>query len=38
MFTNQVRVHLVTHEAGGITDLDLQLAAAMNGLAEARGN
>jgi 4a-hydroxytetrahydrobiopterin dehydratase len=28
---NKVRVHLATHDAGGITDLDFKLAAAMNG-------
>lgn len=28
-----VRVHLVTHDAGGITGLDLQLAVAMEALA-----
>jgi 4a-hydroxytetrahydrobiopterin dehydratase len=30
---NKVRVDLRTHEAGGITDLDFQLAMAMNSLA-----
>ena len=28
-----VRVHLATHDAGGITALDLQLASAMNKIA-----
>ena len=32
---SKVDVHLNTHEAGGITDLDFQLAQAMNELAEA---
>lgn len=30
---DRVRVHLVTHDAGGVTDLDLELAARMNELA-----
>ncbi len=30
---NRVTVNLVTHDAGGITDLDVQLAERMNGLA-----
>ncbi|MHA7836257.1 MAG: 4a-hydroxytetrahydrobiopterin dehydratase [bacterium] len=30
---DRVRVHLVTHDAGGITDLDLELAARMNEIA-----
>lgn len=30
---NKVTVHLVTHEAKGITDLDFQLAQKMNELA-----
>ncbi|HET6630064.1 MAG TPA: 4a-hydroxytetrahydrobiopterin dehydratase [Woeseiaceae bacterium] len=30
---NKVKVHLVTHEAKGITDLDFQLARKMNELA-----
>jgi 4a-hydroxytetrahydrobiopterin dehydratase len=30
---NQVRVDLVTHDAGGITPLDVKLAAAMEELA-----
>lgn len=32
---SKVDVHLNTHEAGGITDLDFQLAHAMNELADA---
>ena len=28
-----VRVHLTTHDAGGVTELDLELARAMNELA-----
>lgn len=32
---SQVDVHLSTHEAGGITGLDFQLAEAMNELAGA---
>ncbi|MCY3817444.1 MAG: 4a-hydroxytetrahydrobiopterin dehydratase [Gammaproteobacteria bacterium] len=32
---SKVDVHLNTHEAGGITDLDFQLAQAMNNLADA---
>ncbi len=32
---SKVDVHLSTHEAGGITDLDFQLAQAMNELAGA---
>jgi 4a-hydroxytetrahydrobiopterin dehydratase len=31
-----VRVHLATHDAGGITSKDLELARAMNALAAAR--
>jgi 4a-hydroxytetrahydrobiopterin dehydratase len=31
-----VRVHLTTHDAGGITGSDLALARAMDGLAEPR--
>lgn len=31
-----VRVHLTTHDAGGITGKDLALARAMDGLAEPR--
>ena len=31
---SRVEVHLNTHEAGGITELDFQLAQAMNELAE----
>jgi 4a-hydroxytetrahydrobiopterin dehydratase len=31
-----VRVHLTTHDAGGITGQDLALARAMDGLAEPR--
>ena len=34
---NQVRVHLTTHDAGGITQLDLDLAARMNEFAAANG-
>lgn len=30
---NKVRVHLATHDAGGITELDFKLAAAMNAAA-----
>ena len=30
---NKVSVHLTTHDAGGITDLDFQLAKKMNQLA-----
>lgn len=32
---NRVRVDLTTHDAGGITSLDFELAAAMNSLAAA---
>lgn len=32
---SKVDVHLNTHEAGGITELDFQLAEAMNELADA---
>jgi 4a-hydroxytetrahydrobiopterin dehydratase len=32
---NKVRVDLTTHDAGGITRLDVELAAAMNGIAGA---
>ena len=32
---SKVEVHLNTHEAGGITDLDFQLAQAMNDLADS---
>ena len=32
---SKVDVHLNTHEAGGITELDFQLAHAMNELADA---
>jgi 4a-hydroxytetrahydrobiopterin dehydratase len=32
-----VRVDLVTHDAGGITELDLKLAARMEGLARTLG-
>ena len=28
-----VRVHLTTHDAGGLTELDLELARAMNAIA-----
>ena len=31
---SKVEVHLNTHEAGGITELDFQLAQAMNELAD----
>jgi len=30
---NKVRVHLATHDAGGLTELDFKLAAAMNAAA-----
>jgi 4a-hydroxytetrahydrobiopterin dehydratase len=30
---NRVQVHLTTHDAGGISDLDFELAAAMNEIA-----
>ena len=30
---NRVRVDLITHDAGGLTELDFQLAAAMNAIA-----
>jgi len=30
---SKVRVHLITHDAGGITELDFQLAKKMNKLA-----
>lgn len=30
---SKVRVHLITHDAGGITELDFQLAKKMNALA-----
>ena len=32
-----VRVHLATHDAGGITSQDFELARAMNAIAEPRG-
>jgi 4a-hydroxytetrahydrobiopterin dehydratase len=32
-----VRVHLATHDAGGITSHDFELARAMNAIAERRG-
>lgn len=32
-----VRIDLVTHDAGGITDLDFKLAGRMEGLARAHG-
>jgi len=32
---NKVTVHLTTHEAGGITNLDFKLAARMNALARS---
>ena len=32
---SKVDVHLNTHEAGGVTELDFQLAEAMNELADA---
>lgn len=35
---NRVRVDLTTHDAGGITTLDLALARAMNELATTTGN
>ncbi len=31
---NRVVVHLVTHDAGGITELDFELAHAMNRMSE----
>ncbi len=31
---SKVRVHLTTHDAGGITELDIKLAKKMNALAE----
>ena len=31
---NRVQVDLITHDAGGITDLDFRLAARMNELAQ----
>ena len=31
---NKVNVHLTTHDAGGITELDFQLAEKMNKLAD----
>jgi len=34
---NRVEVDLTTHDAGGITSLDLDLARAMNKLAETSG-
>jgi len=34
---NRVRVHLTTHDAGGITPLDLDLAARMSEFARANG-
>jgi 4a-hydroxytetrahydrobiopterin dehydratase len=33
---NQVRVDLTTHDADGLTELDFQLASAMNGYANVR--
>ena len=35
---NRVRVHLTTHDAGGITALDLDLAERMNAFATACGH
>jgi len=32
---NKVEVTLATHEAGGVTDLDVELAEAMNRLASS---
>ena len=32
---DKVEVTLATHDAGGVTERDVELAAAMNGLAEA---
>ncbi len=34
---NRVEVLLTTHDAGGVTDLDLNMALAMNTLADAAG-
>lgn len=34
---DRVRVHLTTHDAGGLTSLDFELAAAMNRFADAAG-
>jgi len=34
---NRVRVHLTTHDAGGVTQLDLDLAARMNDFARSAG-
>ena len=34
---NRVRVHLTTHDAGGITQRDLDLAARMSGFADSQG-
>ena len=34
---NRVRVHLTTHDAGGVTQLDLDLARRMNEFAERPG-
>jgi 4a-hydroxytetrahydrobiopterin dehydratase len=33
---NKVDVHLITHEVGGITELDFALAERMNQLADSR--
>ena len=33
---NKVSVHLTTHEAGGITELDFELARKMNALADKK--
>jgi 4a-hydroxytetrahydrobiopterin dehydratase len=34
---SRVDVHLITHDAGGLTDLDFDLAARMDEVAEAEG-
>lgn len=34
---NKIEVTLTTHDAGGVTDLDLTLAGYMDGLAKALG-
>ena len=35
---NRVDVTLATHDAGGVTDLDIRLATLMNEIADGEGN
>lgn len=35
---NRVEIALVTHDAGGLTEKDLELATAINGLLEGSGS